>query len=97
MGLLLGGRLRCAGRLGRGLGLTVLAGDYLAAEGKCECKESDGRFREGFSHGLAPRQLRFNALAEDSLSKTEKLAKTKTLQLQAPWTRRFVNSGRIAG
>ncbi len=42
MGLLRGGRLRCAGRLRRGLGLAVLTRGVLAADGKCECDERDG-------------------------------------------------------
>jgi hypothetical protein len=42
LGLPLGGRLRCVGRLRRGLGLAVLAGSVLAANGKCECEERNG-------------------------------------------------------
>jgi hypothetical protein len=42
MGLPVGGRLRCPGRLRRGLGLAVLTGDGLATDGKCESKEHDG-------------------------------------------------------
>jgi hypothetical protein len=46
MGLLLGGRLRCVGRLRRGLGLAVLTVGVLAADRKCECEECDGWFWE---------------------------------------------------
>jgi hypothetical protein len=51
-GWLLGGGLRCVGRLRRGLGLAVLTGGILAAEDKHECEEPDGWFWECGSHGL---------------------------------------------
>ncbi len=42
--VLLGGRLRCVGRLRRGLGLAVLTEGVLAADEKCECEERDEWF-----------------------------------------------------
>jgi hypothetical protein len=89
MGLLLGGRLRFVGRSRWGLGLAVLTGGVLAADGKCECKERDESFWECGSHELNPLLVGFDASVEDSLLKTEKLAKTKMLELQAG----FANSG----
>jgi hypothetical protein len=80
MGLLLGGRLRCVGMLRRGLGLVVLTGGVLAEDRKCECKERDGWFWECGSHGLNLPSLRFDASAEDSLSKTEKLAEAQVMR-----------------
>jgi hypothetical protein len=44
LGLPLGGRLRCVSRLRRRLGLAVLAGGVLDADGKCEPEESDSWF-----------------------------------------------------
>jgi hypothetical protein len=44
MGLLIGGRLRRAGRLLRGLGLAVLTSGIQAEDSKCECEGSDGWF-----------------------------------------------------
>ena len=44
--LLLAGRLRRDRRLRRGLGLAVLTGGVLDAEGKCEREEHDRRFWE---------------------------------------------------
>ena len=41
MGLLLGGCLRCCGRLWFGLRLAVLTGCVLAAEFKCKCDEGE--------------------------------------------------------
>jgi hypothetical protein len=52
MGLLLSGRLRCVGRLRRGLGLGALTGGILAADSKCECQERDGWYWEWGSHAL---------------------------------------------
>ena len=54
MGLLVGGRPRCVGRLLWGLGLAVLAVCVFAVEGKCECEEDDERFWECGSHGRKP-------------------------------------------
>lgn len=54
MGLLPGGRLRSVGRLRPGLGLAVLTGGVLNANGKCECKERDEWFWECGSHGVKP-------------------------------------------
>ena len=95
MGLLLRSRLRRVGMLRRGLGLAVLTGGVLAPDGKCECEERDERFWEFGSHGLNLPLVRFDASAEDSLSKTEKLAKTQIMELQAQTSRRFVSSGCI--
>jgi hypothetical protein len=54
MGLLCGGRPRCVGSLRRGLGLVVLTGGVLAADGKCECEESDEWFWKCGSHQVQP-------------------------------------------
>jgi hypothetical protein len=75
MGLLPGGRLRCVGRLRRGLGLAVLTERVLAADSKCECKQRDEWFRECRPHGLNLPLIRFDASAEDSLPDTRKLVK----------------------
>jgi hypothetical protein len=40
------GLLRCVGRLRRALGLAVLTGDVLGADGKCESEERDEWLRE---------------------------------------------------
>ena len=48
---LLGGRLRCVGRMRRGLGLAVLTGGVLGADGKCEREERDEWFWECGPHG----------------------------------------------
>jgi len=53
MGLLLSGRLRCAGWLRRGLGLGVLATGVPAADGQRECEERDGWFEECSSHDFS--------------------------------------------
>jgi hypothetical protein len=95
MGLPLGGRVRCVGLLWRRLGLAVLTGGVLAADGKCEYEERDEWFWECGSHGLDLSLLRFDASAEDSISRTEKLVKTQMLELQAQTARRSVNSGCI--
>jgi hypothetical protein len=91
MGLLLGGRLRCAGRLRRGLGLAALTGGVLATDGKCECEKRDGWFWKCGSHGLNLNPVRFDLTAQDSLSKAEKLVRTQTLKVQTQTSRRFVS------
>ncbi len=88
MGLLRGGRLRCAGRLRRGLGLAVLTERVLAADSKCECKQRDEWFWECGSHGLNLPLIRFDASAEDSLPNIRKLAQNRELQARNP--RKFV-------
>jgi hypothetical protein len=70
MGLLLGGRLRCVSMLRRGWGLAVLTGGVLAADAKCEYKKRDEWFWECGSHGFNLPVVRFDASAEDSLSRT---------------------------
>jgi hypothetical protein len=71
-------RLRCASGLRRGLGLVVLTRGVLAADGKCEREERaerDGWFWKCGSHGSNLPPIRFDTLAEDSLSKTEKIGR----------------------
>jgi hypothetical protein len=46
-----GRRLRCVGRMRRGLGLAVLSGGILGADGKCQCVERDGEFWKCGTHG----------------------------------------------
>ncbi len=82
MRLLLSGRLRCGGRLGRGLGLAVLTESVPVADGKCECEERDGWFWECGSHRKALPVIGFDASVEDSLSNTEELAKKQMAELQ---------------
>ena len=52
MGLLHGGRLRCAGMLRRGLDLAILPASVLAADGKCESEQRDEWFWECSAHRL---------------------------------------------
>jgi hypothetical protein len=58
LGLRLEGRLSCLCGLRRGLGLAVLTGGVLAADGKCEREERDSWFWECDSHGLSLPRVR---------------------------------------